>query len=325
MNPDRRQLLKLAIILHETLQKEAPKNQPYFLPETMWQECVALDRQIRRANSRGLSLAAKRRRREMLSGIRQLINDLRAVEQAILPLPMTQHPSSIRDIYADLSALQNEFDDVAIDGKEKTLSAVTEPITLREIELGPFEIRLAWDDSTADHLFDYTVIALEPNGPFSSDTITHPHVQDDLVCEGDARLPISRALEEGRLLDFFLIVRNLLRTCNDGSPYVRLEDWHGVECPDCGQSVHEDERWTCEQCETAVCGECYFTCPCCQDIFCGECVTQCKACGDSYCDNCIPKNERCPDCDEENSEEKTNDNADAPVQPNRVGEAIVPA
>ena len=64
MTSDRRKLLKLAIVLHETLQKEAPKSRPYFLPLTTWQECVDLDRQIRCANSRGLHLAAKRRRRD---------------------------------------------------------------------------------------------------------------------------------------------------------------------------------------------------------------------------------------------------------------------
>lgn len=325
MNSDRRNLLKLAIILHETLQKEVPKGRPYFLPQTTWEECVALDRQIRRADSRGLHLAAKRRRREMLSGIRQLTNDLRAVEQAIALSTGIQHISSIRGIFADLSALQAEFEDVVIDWKQKTLSVTTEPITLRDIELGPFEIRLAWDDSTADHPFDYSVVALEPNLPISSDTTTHPHVQDDSVCEGDACVLIRRALEEGRLLDFFLVLRSLLRTYNDAGPYVRLEDWHGVECPDCGQCVQEDERWTCEQCETAVCGECYFTCPGCQDLFCGECVTQCKECGDSYCNNCINNNERCEECNDQETENETDKKSEAPVQSDRVGETAVPA
>ena len=325
MTSDHRKLLKLSIILHETIQKEAPKSQPYFLPQTTWQECIDLDRQIRRANSRGLHLAAKRRRRELRACVRHLTNDLRTIEQAITPPSVAEQHASIRDIFTDLVALQNEFADVEVDWKQKTLSAVTEPITLQDLELGPFEIRLAWDDSTADHPFDYSVIALEPNRPISSDTITHPHVQDDLVCEGDARLPVSRSLEEGRLLDFFLIVRNLLRTYNDGSPYVRLEDWHGVECPDCGQCVQEEDRWTCEQCETAVCNACYFTCPGCQDIFCGECVTQCKDCGDSYCGKCILTNERCPDCDEENNEKKPDNNAETTIQPARVGEVAVPA
>ena len=84
----------------------------------------------------------------------------------------------------------------------------------------------------------------------SNEDVTHPHVSDEAVCEGDGRVPIRKALEQGRLLDFFVIVRNLLQTYNSGSPFVSLDDWEGIRCADCGASAGEDERWTCVKCES---------------------------------------------------------------------------
>jgi hypothetical protein len=46
----------------------------------------------------------------------------------------------------------------------------------------------------------------------------------------DRHPPIRNALEQGRLHDFFMIVANLLRTYNWGSPFVSVSDWRGEEC-----------------------------------------------------------------------------------------------
>lgn len=61
----------------------------------------------------------------------------------------------VRDIYEDLVALQLEFDEVDWSFKAGTLSAVTEPIVLEEIDLGPFEIVLDGrqiDTATPNHV-----------------------------------------------------------------------------------------------------------------------------------------------------------------------------
>jgi hypothetical protein len=121
------------------------------------------------------------------------------------------------------------------------------------------------------------------NPAATNDSVTHPHVDGEALCEGEGRQPIRRALEQGRLLDFFVIIANLLRTYNSDSPYVSLSDWHGVECFDCGTTVCDDERWTCEKCDTTVCGECYSNCPECDGIFCDACVTRCEGCDENHC------------------------------------------
>ncbi len=41
---------------------------------------------------------------------------------------------------------------------------------------------------------------------------------------------IRTALEQGRLCDFFSLVRSILNTYSPDSPYVSLYDWCGVAC-----------------------------------------------------------------------------------------------
>lgn len=138
--------------------------------------------------------------------------------------------------------------------QEHTVSAVTEEIVLEGVDLGRFEIALKWDKLGCSQ--PYAVIALDPNPAASSSDTTHPHVQDGSLCEGDGRMPIRQALRQGRLLDFFIMVRQVLETYNAASAYVSLDQWHGIDCHDCGRLVAGDDRYTCERCEVDVCGDC---------------------------------------------------------------------
>ncbi len=248
-------------------------------------------------------------------------------------------------------ALHDEFEEVTFDRRGHTLSVTMEAIELDGVYLGPFEIRLDWENSQGCQSYNYRVIALDANPAAANDSVTHPHVQDEEVCEGYGHEPIRRALEQGRLLDFFVIVANLLRTYNSGSPYVSLSEWYGIQCPDCGSTVGDDDRWTCEKCEASVCGECYYNCPGCDCAFCNECVTHCEGCDENHCggcmrqcsrcnaelcQGCLDDNERCSDChdketEEENEELLANGSCDggvdafAPLQPDGVDQAAVPA
>jgi hypothetical protein len=212
------------------------------------------------------------------------------------------------------------------------------------VYLGPFEIHLDWSNLQDGHPNNYRVIAMDAHPAAANDNVTHPHVQDEAVCEGEGRQTIRSAIEQGRLLDFFVIVANLLRTYNSGSPYVSLADWHGAACADCGATVSGDERWTCDKCQTTTCGECYQNCSDCDGIHCDECTTSCEgcderrcrscisvcsACHDEYCQGCLDDNERCSDChDKENEATEPHDseeyrNSQVAVQPNCMGEAVV--
>src|SRR5690606_36516860 len=132
---------------------------------------------------------------------------------------------TLRLLLEELQSLPDEFDDVHIDWLTKILRVRTERIVLEDVDLGPFEIRLALDQLGCDQ--PYSVIALDPCRPGCCDDVTHPHVQSNTLCEGEGRYAIARALEQGRLCEFFLLVVQILRTYNAGSAYVRLSDWQG--------------------------------------------------------------------------------------------------
>ena len=339
-------LLRLAIAIDARGRTEQGKATRAELPTATWLQCERTLRLICAAQRHGWHLAARRLIRDLRGSLLRLRGDLMAFECELEPQEHESFASSVRDIHADLVTLSNEFDGIAFDQRKRTISVTTEPIELDGVYLGPFEIQLDWGDLTGGHPDNYRVIALDAHPAATNDSVTHPHVQDDAVCEGDGRQMIRSALEQGRLLDFFVIVANLLRTYNSGSPYVALSDWGGAECADCGGTMSDDGRWTCEKCETTVCGRCYQNCSDCDGIYCDECTTSCGGCDETrcrscvavcsvchgeFCQGCINDDERCFNChDKENDSTEACDSseyrdAQATIQSGRVGEAVVPA
>ena len=377
MARDEKRILKLAITIHELLVNRNSKPSEVNLPGATWRACENLLRKMRRAERRGWRLAAERVRRDLHETVQRLQGEMIRTGQAFASRPSELHRVSVGDLYADLLALHDEFEEVSIDRQAKMICVTTVPIELEGVYLGPFEIRLNWSYWAEDYSDFYRVIATDPHSAASKDDVTHPHVDNETVCEGEGQQPIRRALEQGRLLDFFTIVDNLLKTYNSASPYVAIEDWDGVDCADCGETVSGDDRWICEKCDASICDGCYVSCHHCRGIFCSECVTSCPDCDESVCSYCmkacadchdqrcpdclhqneslnqnepLDKSERCKDCHEqieEQNEEPNDDetsadgnescdangcderdnntNADPTLQPERLGEAAVPA
>ena len=203
------------------------------------------------------------------------------------PLAVTQ-----REIVNDIRSLRREFDEVTIDLKNHLLTVRTDDIDFDEVCLGAFDIQLQW--RAARTSFDYHVVAVDPNPAASNSDTTHPHVQNESLCEGEGATAIRRALADGRIYDFFCIVDRILKTYNGGSAYVSLEDWSGIECSDCGRTADADESSYCERCQSELCGDCASTCSGCRDHYCGKCISSCSGCGDDYCGSCL---DSCASCD----------------------------
>jgi hypothetical protein len=199
-----------------------------------------------------------------------------------------------RDIHRELVALQTEFDDVKLDLKARTLTVATTEIVLEYVNLGRFEIVLHWDQLDEDDV--YEVIALDPHPTAGDSSMTHPHVRDERLCEGDGRLPIRRALAQGRICDFFVLVRQILETYNPSSAFVSLEHWSGTPCQDCGRMTDEDDSTSCERCDDNLCLDCSTSCHDCGRSCCAECRTACSGCDRDFCGACL---ERCLGCRKE--------------------------
>ena len=249
------------------------------------------------------------------------------------------------DLMAELFQVEQEFGDLKIDLKAKTLSVITEPIELEGFYFGPFEVQLTISEiHKLGAESPYRIIALEPNPAGSDETVTHPHVSNEKLCEGDGYVPIRKAIQQGRLSDFFMIIMQILQTYNPDSPYVSLSEWEGVGCYDCGYTVSGDDSYYCEncnndycsqcstycqKCEVTLCLGCSYECPGCGEPVCQNCTSACEDCGNTYCDDCL-EGGICNEClkerkDQENEEESTEPKASAAFQSDCMGETIVHA
>jgi hypothetical protein len=199
----------------------------------------------------------------------------------------------LREIFEDLAALQGEFADLQFDLRAGTLSVTTDDIRLEDVDLGPFQIVLHWDRRHTAQPYD--VLALAPFPADSDSSVTHPHVRNDALCEGDGRAAIRSALEQGRFYDTFVLIRQILETYNSGSAYVPLGEWTGRECRDCGRLTPADEADSCGRCGEDVCRDCSCGCSACGESRCSECASFCAACQDGICPSC---SDLCSDCDD---------------------------
>jgi hypothetical protein len=188
----------------------------------------------------------------------------------------------------ELRQIEDEFVEFSIDWRKKAVSATTGPITLRDVYLGSFSIQFHWERLL--HQPDvscFDVVALDPHPAAANDRVTHPHVKDRSLCAGDASVPISKALEQGRLADAFCLARSVLEHYNPTSPHVSLDEWEGTDCHDCGRSVRDDDRWCCEGCDCNFCDDCIGNCACCDATRCHGCLMRCDACEESCCARCL--------------------------------------
>ena len=112
----------------------------------------------------------------------------------------------------------------------------------------------------------YRVVALDPHPAARSDDVTHPHVQDEQLCEGEGRSAIRAALAECRLYDFFLLVSQVLHTYGRGSAYVELDDWDGVTCAGLRRLVDAGRLLLCQRCGSELCDDCRQLCAGCERV-----------------------------------------------------------
>ncbi len=298
MNPTQRITFRAAMAIHEQVANLRNECPDIALPDIAWNECQRLSRQIHRAAERGWYRAVQPLRDQLMRAIascRSRLDELHTQLERQAPAPCCM---PVREIHHDLVALEDDFVDVTIDLAASTVSVQTDDIVLDDVQLGPFLIALDW--SRLDRLRPYEILAVDANPAASSSDTTHPHVQSSELCEGDGRVPIRQALRQGRLLDFFTLVRQILDTYNPSSAYVSLDHWHGMDCHDCGRVMDDDDRASCERCETDICCDCSVGCGSCNCYCCSECIAACAYCDNYSCLSCLGM---CSECNESFCEE----------------------
>jgi hypothetical protein len=189
---------------------------------------------------------------------------------------------------AELEQLEEEFSEVSINWKPRRLAVKTEPIQLQDVQLGPFSIRLRWEDwATNPTTSCFEIVALDPHPAGSNADVTHPHVKEEELCGGDATVPVGQALASGRLAEAFLLIRSVLTTYNPRSAHVPLAEWNGTFCADCGASVDSSETFCCSACDSDCCDECTTSCGVCGSTRCFGCSIRCAECDVACCPECL--------------------------------------
>ena len=201
---------------------------------------------------------------------------------------------SLKDLLADISQIEDEFGEPKLNRDTRELSVITDRIELEGIDFGDFEIRLHINNLGAGQLNSaFSVIALNPHPAASNRRITHPHVNDEQLCTGDGRTAIQAALHNGRICDFFTLVRSVLENYNPDSPFIPIADWEGVLCSDCGYTMSDNDVHGCYVCGQEFCDDCISYCRRCDESVCHGCLEDCPSCDESFCSNCMTT---CPKC-----------------------------
>lgn len=283
-----RRLLRLTCRIQAAYDSRRHERRCVDLPEWEWNLVRAAHTRWQAAYIRGWWAAASLSQERLVAELEGLAKQLRN-RTTYLQALQRREPPSLRDLYADLLTLAEEFADLKLDGP--VVSVTTEPIALEGIELGAFRIGLDLDRLDGD--MPYSIEALEPNPAASNEETTHPHVHGSRLCPGEGRAAINAALADGRLLDFFVLVDRVLHHYARGSAYVELSNWFGMPCHDCDCTVGENEGTSCYGCEERLCGDCYLVCGGCSECFCAGCMERCGRCEEYTCSGCLIRCDRC--------------------------------
>lgn len=285
ISTERRLALRAGVKIHEHLLGADRGSRLLELPDRVWQQCSKTVQRLRFAQMRGWHAAVQSLGDDLHYTAGCLLRELQLFRDSLPQRRIAKSVASAGEMAADLAALEQEFDEVALDFQERTVSVLTAPIILEHVHLGPFRIVLTWEQIGRGCA--YKLIAEEPNTAQGIDDVTHPHVRDQSLCEGEGKAAIRAALGSGRLLDFFMLVRQILETYNPASAHVTLSQWEGHTCKDCGSSQSRDDSLTCERCDDDVCSDCASSCNRCGRYACNECTAICAECDNSFCSACI--------------------------------------
>ena len=245
-NPNR-QLIKVIEVVHRRLAGNIDVPAPPAVPTQAWEAVGSAARSIAKARQHGWQVAARMKSRELVVRLEELH---RAIDQMLWQLVDVQTLRKIAspgELYLDLVALQEEPFELEVDADEGELCVTTEPVVLKGTDLGRFQIRLKLGGLQDEQ--SYRVVALDPAPAASNRLVTHPHVNDEVLCEGDGSVSVRKALAEGRLFDFFTMVDRLLHTYAAGRAHIELEQWQGMCCHDCGCVMNEDDYCVCARCD----------------------------------------------------------------------------
>lgn len=311
-----RRQIRAAIQIHSHLAGMGRFGPIPILYDHEWDDLSKMARRFELVRDKGWQAAADSLLSDLDLSAANLGRRVDRFRSELSKIPSSMQVSAPRDIAADLAALEEEFVEVEVNIQDKKLLVLTSPIELEDTYLGTFRIVLHWEAIGKSAC--YEVVAEDPHPADGYDHVTHPHVADETLCEGEGSAAIRKALAQGRFLDFFTLVKQILETYNPASAYVSLSRWNGGrDCYDCGGQISADESWCCSRCSATVCDCCHSSCEACEETLCSGCCTSCSECNGTFCRDCLEfrfgsRVLVCSDCLEKGN---TSDDDETPTNP----------
>jgi hypothetical protein len=149
-----------------------------------------------------------------------------------VPVHAQNYGGWYKAIYRDLLDLMKKYGEIVYDRQHQKLSFWTEDVNLFGVDFGKYHIvinlnrlplKKGSDEETAKDVFRIYSNRAVPSGV--SPTIIHPHVSQNIMCQGDMRNVIKAAFTEGRIYDAVLAINSVLNNYNGSSAYAQLELW----------------------------------------------------------------------------------------------------
>jgi hypothetical protein len=113
-------LLRAAQAIRSQLESARTQSTHFELPEVDWNHCQSVIRLMRRAHVQGWHNAAQALRRGLDYPLRACGERLLEVTRQISVAERPSHVASVRDIFGDLGALVDEFENVSVDLRGQT-------------------------------------------------------------------------------------------------------------------------------------------------------------------------------------------------------------
>lgn len=162
------------------------------------------------------------------------------------------------DIYRDLKALEDTFDNVEIE--DDVIKVMTPIVKIehneKEYEFGPFYMiyNYRYFGSITDSC--KPEITTNRGSKRSVNGLIHPHVKGSgpNLCIGDTNVALNAAVKMGDVFGYFTMVYSILRTYNSESPYENIEKWAIDICESCGTRTTSGRK--CHSCGRILCGNC---------------------------------------------------------------------
>ncbi len=144
MHPINKPAMRAAMLIHEQLAGGTRHDLPTYLLEYSWNNIQRLRRQINLARQHKWYGAAMQLTKDLAGTLDDCRRELENASRTLQSSTTQRHVCSISDVYRDIVALYDEFEEVKINLDEHTLSATTDRIVLEDIRLGRFEVKLDW-------------------------------------------------------------------------------------------------------------------------------------------------------------------------------------